>query len=158
MSCVPGCKFLIVFAWEIATLATMVYLLFYTTSKHVATTLKKAIIRTIPTTFAQWAFFHHRFSAFILSNPTLTSIPFNDEFCRVNILIHRDFVGSTLAAINTTSRHFQYTHIISLPDIVKIFLKKYNESKLVAMVEPTYLLRQTIQIPYCDQFRLFVRQ
>lgn len=105
-----GRKFLVMFAWEIVALTAMVYLFFFAACKHVAATLKKAIIVAIPATITQWAFFHHRLSAFILPNPSPTPIPLDYKLCRIQILIHCDFIGSTLVAINATSSHFQLAH------------------------------------------------
>jgi len=67
-------------AWEIVAFAAMVYLFLVATYTEIyfpASAFPKAIIRYVPTTFAQGGFFHYRFGTFVFTNPPLAFKPFN---------------------------------------------------------------------------------
>jgi hypothetical protein len=89
-------KFYVRFAGEVAAFAAMVDLLFRTADAKiaagVAAALEKAILRPIPAASAQRVFAQNRLGSFRFADPPHTSVPRNQRFRRVQILLHCDFV------------------------------------------------------------------
>jgi len=101
-----------VITWKITALAAMSDLLFSAAFADMATVgaLKKAISVIIPAAFAQRVLFHNRFGTGSLPNSPHASVPFNQLFSSIDVVLHGNFIGSAFGAINAARRQFRLTH------------------------------------------------